>query len=398
MTGPMGRLMVRYGEIALKGKNRRDFEARLQRNLAAAARPYGGEISREHARFFVTAPGDNLEALANRLARVFGVVSLSPVLECDLNLEEIKDVALALTATCARGQASFAVAARRANKRFPHTSPELNRILGRHLQETYPHLQVDLTNPDFTIFVEIGQRKAHLYGEKLAGPGGLPLGITGRALLLLSGGIDSPVAGWLAMKRGLYIEALHCHSYPLTSSRSREKAVDLARALARYSGKMTLHNVSVTAIQKALRLQCPENLAIILLRRMMLRLAEAACTQRNLEALVTGENLGQVASQTLESMTVISRVTSLPLLRPLVTMDKHEIVSRASEIGTYEISIRPYEDCCTLFVPPSPVTKPREEVVIRAEEALNIPSLIEEALSSLETTILLGNGTGPGAA
>lgn len=378
-------IMVRYGEIALKGKNRGQFEQQLQRNLKAVVKDLSGEVERLHGRFMVTGPAENRDQMLEALSRVFGVVSVSPVTEAALDIDEIKKAAAATVKKIAPGQQSFKVSSRRSNKRFAYDSPELNQLIGAHLLESFPELTVDLHNPGFKLTLEIGFSSAYLFLEQHPGPGGLPVGITGRGLLLLSGGIDSPAAGWMAMKRGLGIEALHFHSFPFTSRHSQQKAVDLSRKLARYSGKVALHMISVTEIQKELRSKCPEDLGVILLRRMMLRLAERLSQERKLQVLVTGENLGQVASQTLESINVIGKATQMLILRPLITYDKSDIIEVAQKIDTYDVSILPYEDCCTVFVPKSPVTKPKIAVVKRYEENVEMEKLLDDAYATLES-------------
>ncbi len=378
-------IMVRYGEIALKGKNRGQFEQQLQRNLKAVVKDLSGEVERLHGRFMVTGPAENRDQMLEALSRVFGVVSVSPVTEAALDIDEIKKAAAAAVAKIAPGQQSFKVSSRRANKRFAYDSPELNQLIGAHLLESFPELTVDLHNPGFKLTLEIGFSSAYLFLEQHPGPGGLPVGITGRGLLLLSGGIDSPAAGWMAMKRGLGIEALHFHSFPFTSRHSQQKAVDLSRKLARYAGKVALHMISVTEIQKELRSKCPEDLGVILLRRMMLRLSERLSQERKLQVLVTGENLGQVASQTLESIDVISQATQMLILRPLITYDKSDIIKVAQKIDTYDVSILPFEDCCTVFVPKSPVTKPKIAVVERYEENVELEKLLDDAYATLES-------------
>jgi tRNA uracil 4-sulfurtransferase len=382
------KVMVRYGEIALKGKNRNQFEQQLHQNLKAAVREHNASISRLHGRFIVTGPAEYKDQILKQLSRVFGVVSVSEVWETDLDLEMIKNKSAEIVNLVPPGSQTFKIVTRRANKKFPYPSPEMNRLLGSHLQQLFPSLIVNLKQPSFKIYLEIGFDKAYLYLDSLSGPGGLPVGITGRSLLLLSGGIDSPTAGWLAMKRGLTVEALHFHSFPFTGRRSQEKAVELCRKLAQYSGKIPLHIVSVTNIQKEFKANCPDELAIILLRRMMLRLAEIVSEKRNLKALVTGENLGQVASQTLESITVIAKAIEMLVLRPLVGMDKRDIIELAKRIDTYDISIQPYEDCCTLFMPRKPVTKPKIEIIEKFEAGLDIETMLEEAISSIETVIV----------
>ena len=382
------KILIRYGEIALKGKNRRYFETALMQNLKRAVRDLPVTVQRIQGRFMATAPENFQSAAMDRLGKVFGIVSISLVTPAALEMETIKTAAVKLTRTLPEQLNTFKIETRRPNKSFPLSSPEINRELGAHLLQQFPYLKVDVHQPAFQLFVEISTQEAYLYHDSMRGPGGLPLGVTGKSMLLLSGGIDSPVAGWMAMKRGLIVEALHFHSYPLTSTRSQEKAVDLCRAMARYSNPVALHMISLTAIQKEIRAKCPEELGIILLRRMMVRIAEKLSIRRGLKALVTGESLGQVASQTLESMEVISAVTRMLILRPLVTMDKHEIISRAKEIDTYSISIRPFEDCCTLFVPSHPVTRPTAGRVEAAEAVLNVEELCREALESLQTQII----------
>jgi len=382
------KIMVRFGEIALKGKNRHQFELKLQRNLQAAVKDCHGEVKKMHGRFMVIGPEENRHMILDRLKNIFGIVSFSPVEETDPELEKIKELACKVVEKRTSGGIKFKVDTRRPNKQFPYPSPEVNRILGAHLQENFQDLVVDLTNPDFTVSIEISYEKAYVYMERIAGPGGLPVGITGRSLLLLSGGIDSPVAGWLAMKRGLALEALHFHSFPFTSRHSQEKAVDLCRKLARGCEKIPLHMISVANIQKALKTNCPDELGIILLRRMMMRLAERLSEQRGLQALVTGESLGQVASQTMESIAVVEKATDMLVLRPLLGMDKKEIVDLGIAVDTYDISIRPYEDCCTVFLPENPVTRPKLAVIENYESNLDIEGLLNDALNSLETTII----------
>ncbi len=383
------KILVRYGEIALKGKNRGQFEQQLHRNLKEAVRDAGGTVTRLHGRFIIEGEEEERDRMLQNLSRVFGVVSLSHVYETELDRQAIEALALNMVREAMpHGHKSFRVETRRANKDFPYTSPEFSGLLGFHIQQHYPELTVDLKNPSLTISVEIGYKNAFLYMDRLPGPGGLPVGVTGRALLLLSGGIDSPVAGWLSMKRGLTIEALHFHSFPFTGKHAQEKTVDLCRKLTAYTHKIALHMINVAAIQKELRAQCPDELGIILLRRMMLRLASTLCAERDLQAVITGDNLGQVASQTLESLDTISRAVDMLILRPLLGMDKSEIIALATAIDTYETSIRPYEDCCTVFLPKKPVTRPKIEIVEKYEEGLDMNSLPAKAMESLETRIV----------
>ena len=387
------KFLVRYGEIALKGRNRGEFEQQLHRNLKGAVEDYSAEVERMHGRFMVSGPEANRAGMLENLSRVFGVVSLSSTWEAKLDFEIIKIRAAEIFGQPSAANTSFKVASRRANKKFPYTSPEINQLLGGHLLEKQPGLKVDLHNPDIILNVEIGYKSAYLYLDKIAGPGGLPVGITGKSLLLLSGGIDSPVAGWLAMKRGLSLEAVHFHSFPYTSRHSSDKALELCKKLARYGGKIPLHMINVAEIQKTLRLECPPEMGIILLRRMMYRLAQLVCEKRHLQALVTGENLGQVASQTLESIEVISKATDMLVLRPLVSFDKIEIVSIARDIDSFDISVLPYEDCCTIFLPKSPVTKPKLEVVENFEKRLDISTMLDQALQTAELHVVKRSST-----
>ena len=381
-------ILIRYGEIALKGKNRRYFEDRLLQNLKNAVKERSARVARLHGRFMAFCPEEERKNTLTRLRKVFGVVALSEIRPAKLEMDAIKETAAELVQAMPEHLDTFKVETRRPNKNFPLTSPEINRIIGAFLLEKFPRLKVDVHDPSFRLHIEISHKEAFFYHDSIPGPGGLPVGVSGKSLLLLSGGIDSPVAGWLAMKRGLAIEAVHFHSFPYTSRRSREKAVDLCRTLALYCGEIPLHMVSVTAIQQELRSRCPEELGIILLRRMMLRAAEAISRRRGLQALVTGESLGQVASQTLESMEAIGSATGLLILRPLLGMDKYEIINRAEAIETYGISIRPYEDCCTLFVPRHPVTRPTTGRVEEAEAGLDIGGLLRGALDEVETVII----------
>ncbi len=381
-------ILIRFGEIALKGKNRRYFENALLQNLKNAVQDMPAQIKRMHGRFTATCSENDTAAVVDRLSKVFGVTSLSQVSPAALELEAIKAKAVEVVRSLPEHMNTFKVETRRPNKNFPFTSPEVNRHVGAHLLQHCPGLKVDVHRPSFILFIEIGMQAAYLYHNSVQGPGGLPVGVTGKGMLLLSGGIDSPVAGWMAMKRGLSLEALHFHSFPFTSKRSQEKAIELCRRLSCYSGPVPLHMVNVAGIQKEIRARCPEELGIILLRRMMIRITEAVCRQRGIRAIVTGESLGQVASQTLESMEVISAVTRLLILRPLLALDKHEIVEKAEAIDTYPVSIRPFEDCCTLFVPRHPVTRPNLARVEQAEQNLEIDRLLQEARESMETQII----------
>ncbi|MCG8401877.1 MAG: tRNA 4-thiouridine(8) synthase ThiI [Firmicutes bacterium] len=379
--------LVRYGEIGLKGKNRPQFERRLMDNISRALKKLGpARVSRVYGRLLAeseAAPALVLE----QLQRVFGIVGVSPVLRLPLEEEAIVAGALQALGDAAGGlrpapetPVTFKVEARRSNKHFPLTSPELNGVVGGYLLENYPGLKVDVHDPVIKVRVEIREKNAFVYAADVPGVGGLPVGASGRALLLLSGGIDSPVAGWMAMKRGIEIEAVHFHSFPFTGEKSLEKVRDLCRILTNYTARIKLHVVHFTDIQKEIQAQSPEELRVTVMRRMMYRLSTRIAARREALALVTGESVGQVASQTLESLHVINQVTGLPVLRPLVGMDKQEIIQRAQQIGTFATSVLPYEDCCTLFLPKHPATRPNPEQAARAEEPLALEELLAGAL------------------
>ncbi|NLL47789.1 MAG: tRNA 4-thiouridine(8) synthase ThiI [Firmicutes bacterium] len=377
-------LLVRYGELSLKGRNRKTFEDLLLTNMRArlADLPHG-RITKTFGRIYLETK-DNWADLAERLQGVFGIVSVSPVLKRDLDLEDIQEGA-SLIIQDTPGK-TFKVEARRPNKSFPLTSPEICRALGGHVLRNFPHLSVDVHQPDFVLNVEIRQEGAFLYSQVIPCLGGLPAGSSGKGLLLLSGGIDSPVAGFLSMKRGVSLEGLHFYSYPFTSERSKAKVVELASRLAPYNSRGTfkLWIAYFTEIQKALQLSSHQTLSITLMRRFMLRIATKLAEREKALALITGDSLGQVASQTMESIHVINAVTTTPVFRPLIGLDKQEIIDLSVKIGTYETSILPYEDCCTVFVPTNPATRPRLEKVLEAEAELDVDGLIEEALAKTE--------------
>lgn len=381
-------LLVRYGELSLKGRNRKTFEDLLLNNIRSslAGIPHG-RITKTFGRIYLETR-DNWEELAAKLQTVFGIVSVSPVLKRDLNLEQIMaGAAIVVQDTAGK---TFKVEARRPNKSFPIASPELCRTLGGHILQSFSHLTVDVHNPDFILNVEIRLEGAFLYSQVIPCPGGLPAGSSGKGLLLLSGGIDSPVAGFLSMKRGVKIEGLHFHSYPFTSERSKEKVIELAKRLAPYNGNgsLKLWMAYFTEIQKELQKSSYPSLSITLMRRFMLRIAAALAEREKAFALITGDSLGQVASQTMESIHTINAVTSTPIYRPLIGLDKQEIINLSVKIGTYETSILPYEDCCTVFVPKNPATRPKLEQVLRAEEELDVLGLIAESLEKTEVMMI----------
>lgn len=389
-------LLVRYGEIGLKGGNRHLFENKLMDNMRRSlGRDIPSRVRREYGRLFVELEqGDQSEDALDRLRRVFGIVAINPALRVPLDMDAIEAAAVRLVRSSAEGPRTFRVTSRRPNKQFPLTSQRVNEIIGGALLRSVPDLSVNLTEPDVTVFVELRDKAAYVYVDQVDGPGGLPVGASSKALLLLSGGIDSPVAGWMAQKRGIALEAIHFHSPPFTSERAKQKAVDLSEALARWGAPIPLHVVHFTDVQTALHTDVPDALGMTVMRRFMVRIAAEIARRRETPALVTGESVGQVASQTLESMAAINAVTTTPILRPLVGFDKHEIIERAEGIGTYDISIRPYDDCCTLFVPERPATKPGIAETEAAERRLDVEGLVQEAVERTETTVIGGKPVG----
>jgi thiamine biosynthesis protein ThiI len=382
-------ILLRYGELALKGKNRTDFENQLIGNIRAKLDKYPDiRVTRTFGRLFVE-PGEHpVEPLLEELKTVFGLVGMSPAIRVESDWERIKEAALELVKGLGDGERTFKVVAKRSDKSFPIPSQEMNHRLGGFLLKTVPGLKVDVHHPDLTLHVEVRNKVTYVYGNDIPGPGGLPVGVSGRVMLLLSGGIDSPVAGYLALKRGAELHAVHFHSYPYTSERAKQKVVDLAQILTRFGGTIHLHVVPFTEIQTEINKHCDRSYSITVMRRFMLRISEALAKKHRALALVTGESLGQVASQTLESMNAINDVTNMPILRPVIGMDKHEIMDIARRIGTYETSILPYEDCCTVFLPKSPKTRPDKEVAAREEARLDVERLVREAVDGTETLVL----------
>jgi len=395
----MAAFLLRYGEIALKGQNQGVFLETLTRNVARAIEDLGPcDVRATFGRVHVTVAADTAAAI-ERLRKVFGVVSLSPIREVGLDRTAITTAAVAMAeeATGRRPEiATFKVATRRADKRFPLTSMETSSEVGRAIRERLPQLAARMRDPDLLLQIELRDR-AYLATETIPGPGGLPYGTGGRVLALISGGIDSPVAAWYAARRGAVITAVHFHSFPFTSERAKEKVVDLCRALVEYTGPLELWVVHFTEVQRAIQQQVPDAFRVLVMRRMMMRICDRLAPRLGVQALVTGESLGQVASQTLESLAAINAATRLPVLRPLIGADKTEIMARASAIGTYGISIRPFDDCCSLFVPSHPRTQPALDEVDRAEAALAVDRLVEGALASSDVLRISRQGIAPAA-
>jgi len=384
-------LLVRYAEIHLKGLNRPFFERGLMKRISLALRPRNVRVVREQGRVFVFGlPEDAIDEAADKLTRVFGIHSVSPALAVEKDWDAIVGAANALVAKRIEGleQASFKVIARRADKRFSMRSQEICRTLGGLLLEAFPVLRVDVHEPDFYVGVEIRQDQAFLFAEERLGVGGMPVGTNGHAMLLISGGIDSPVAGYMIAKRGVRISAVHFYSYPYTSERAREKVAELTHILAGFAGEVTLYLVPFTEIQLAIYEKCPQSETTVLMRRLMMQISEKIAVSCGAQALITGESIGQVASQTIESLTVTNDAVAMPVFRPLIGFDKEEIVERAKAIGSYDTSILPFEDCCTVFVPQHPVTKPKLEDLRRSEGLVDFAPMIEKAIAETEVRVI----------
>ena len=383
-----GVILCRYGELFLKSGNRRRFERVLCDNIRAAVAGFAGaEVISTHGRTLVRVRPDDVEDAAGRLERIFGLVSFSVArrVSADAELEAIGAAAVtAAEAAIARDRpVSFKVESRRGDKRFPVTSLEISRRVGGRVHMA-TGLKVDVHTPALTIGIEVATGHAFVYAGTRAAPGGLPVGASGRALLLLSGGIDSPVAGWLAAKRGLALDAVYFHSPPYVGEKSRDKVLTLGRKLARWQALRSVTVVPFTDVQKRLRAAGPGELAVVLYRRMMMRIADAVADQLGATALVTGENLGQVASQTIDNLGTIENAARRLVLRPLVTYDKVETTALAQRIGTYETSILPFDDCCSLFVSPHPATRARVEDAAKAEAKLDLAAEVAAAVAASE--------------
>ena len=379
--------LLKLGEIVLKGMNRRNFERQLTSNLSRRLRPYGNlEISMVQSTIYVEPADENcdLERAREACGTVFGIVSMCRCRACEKNLDAIYEGIINYLGDELAGQRSFKVESKRADKHFALNSIQISQEIGGRLAEAFPQVAVDVHHPAYTVFVEVRERAAYVHGPSVPGAGGLPTGVGSKAALLLSGGIDSPVAGYMMAKRGMEIECIHFFSYPYTSLLAKEKVLELARLLCRYCGRMTVDIVGFTEIQEAIRAQCPEEYFTLIMRRFMMRIAERLGQDHGCRCLVTGESLGQVASQTMEAIAVTNAVCREPVFRPLIGMDKEEIVTIARKIGTMETSILPYEDCCTVFTPKHPKTKPNLKAVEEAEQKMEMEALINRALEQVE--------------
>ena len=388
--------LIKYGEIGVKGKNRYLFENALVQQIKYALKRIDGDfhVHKAEGRVYVDASGDyDYDEVIDNLRTVFGISGICPMIFAeDEGFDKLKvfvtDHMKKVYSGVPEGT-TFKVYARRSNKRYPLDTMEVNALLGEAILDAMPALKVDVHNPDITLFVEV-REKIYVYSEIIPGPGGMPVGTGGKAMLLLSGGIDSPVAGYMIAKRGVKIDAVYFHAPPYTSERARQKVIDLAKKVSRYTGPIYLHIINFTDIQLAIYEKCPQDELTIIMRRYMMRIAETIAKETGCLGLITGESIGQVASQTLASLAVTNEVCTLPVFRPCIGMDKLEIVDLSQKIDTYETSILPYEDCCTIFVAKHPVTKPSLEIIAKHEHNLDevIDDLVKTALDTRETIIV----------
>lgn len=385
-------LLVRYGELTLKGTNRKMFVNQLKDNVKRALIPLRGyHVKGKRDRMYIElSPEADINEIIQRLSKVYGIKSISPVIKIDKNEEKINQSAIQLSQDFVKGS-TFKVDVKRVDKSFRLDTYELQRQVGGAILKENNNITVNVKNPDYEIKIEVRMDAIYIYEKVIAGAGGLPVGTGGKTLLMLSGGIDSPVAGIEVMKRGVTVEAIHFHSPPFTSEKAKDKVIELTRILAERVGPIKLHLVPFTEIQKQINKVVHPRYTMTSTRRMMMRISDKVVHQINANAIVNGENLGQVASQTLKSMYAINHVTATPVLRPLLTLDKEDIIKKAKELGTFETSIQPYEDCCTIFTPKNPVTEPDFDKVVKYESIFNFDEMIENAVENIETLTINQN-------
>ncbi len=381
-------ILAKYGEIILKGGNRPRFESILLNNIRNSLKNVAEtKVRLAQATVYVDVEdSDKTDIVIDRLSKIFGIVSITRAVVCEKDIDDIKSKAKEYLKSSLTDGKRFKVEAKRSDKAFPFTSPQICMEVGGYLDDEYPRIIVDVHNPDVTVKVEVRDFGAYVYADedKIQGQGGMPIGTGSKATLLLSGGIDSPVAGHMISKRGVEIDAVNFFSFPYTSERAKEKVIELAGIIARYTSKINLYIVPFTEIQLQIRDKCPEEHLTLVMRRFMMRIAERIARKNKSKALITGESVGQVASQTLAALDVTNSAVDMPVLQPLIGMDKQEVIDRANAIGTYETSILPYEDCCTVFTPKHPTTNPKRESIEKSEARLDVETLIEAALAGVE--------------
>ncbi|WP_425449389.1 tRNA uracil 4-sulfurtransferase ThiI [Dethiothermospora halolimnae] len=378
---------VSFGEIILKGANRSFFVNKLMKHIRRVTREFGSpRVYKGHGKVFIEVNEENIDDIVNRVKKVFGIVYVSPCYRIGKEVEEIEKYSLLATKEAKKNRDinTFKVKCKRVDKNFPIKSMEMARELGGKILNEIEDISVDVHNPDLYVYVDIRSDYCYIYTERVKGYGGLPLGTNGKGLLLLSGGIDSPVAGFMIAKRGVAINAIHYHSYPFTSERAEEKVKKLAEILSIYCGEFNIYSVNILDIQKEINEKCPEDEMTILSRRFMMKIAERIARENDIDALITGESLGQVASQTMKGLNVTNSAVDIPIFRPLIGMDKTDIIEISRDIETYETSILPFEDCCTVFLPKHPVTRPRLEDIEESERLLDVEGLIDNAVKQME--------------
>ncbi len=384
--------IVRCGEIALKGKNKPYFERMLSEKIKRNLKKFKEiEVVRNEGLIFVYSNKETKKAnIVREICKVFGVASVSPAVECESDLKEIEVRAVEYMNALSLGEEvkTFKVEAKRADKEFPIKSPEIARLIGGKILASCDPISVNVHDPDINLYIDVRRDKTYIFHEKIEGHAGLPIGSNGKGVVLLSGGIDSPVAAFLMAKRGMLIEAVHFHSYPYTSERAKEKVIDLARIISQYTGNIKIHMVNILPIQEMIVENCPPQETTIIVRRFMMRISEKIANEVGALALITGENLGQVASQTAHGLVSTDDVTTIPVFRPLIALEKVDIIEKAREIGTFETSILPFEDSCTVFLPKHPTTRPQKERIRESETSLNIEKMVNAAIENSELIIV----------
>lgn len=382
-------ILIKLGEVVLKGLNRHTFEEVLLGNIRRRVGDLGGFSVREAQSTVTVSPLDDsadLDAAADRIRHVFGIAAFSRAREVEKNMEAIREGAAEYLREPLSSVKTFKVESKRSDKRFPLTSPQISADLGGFLLERFPNLSVDVNHPEFIVRAEVRDRAAYVHGNPERGAGGIPVGTGGKAAVLISGGIDSPVASWMMARRGVELTAVHFASPPYTSERAEQKVADLLARVSRYAGRMTMFTVPFAKVQEEIMAKCPEELFTVIMRRFMMRAAEQIARSEGCGALITGESLGQVASQTLQAIACTDEAASMPVFRPLIGMDKVEIISYANRIDTFELSILPYEDCCTVFTPKHPRTKPVLKYILQAEQKLDCDALIADCVARVKRT------------
>lgn len=390
-------ILVKLGEMVLKGLNRKTFEAVLLKNIKRRLSGLGGfevRVAQSTVYIMPLEDGMDLEPAVERVRKIFGIATFSRACVAEKNMDSILNAAGAYLADTLNAARTFKVESKRSDKSFPLNSPQISAAAGEYLLQAFPHLSVDVHEPDVVVTVEIRDFGAYVRGGVIQGAGGIPVGTGGRAAVLISGGIDSPVAAWCMAKRGVELTAVHFASPPYTSERAEQKVVDLLEKVSEYAGRMRMYTVPFAHVQEQIMEKCPEDLFTLIMRRFMMRVTERIAREQDCEAMITGESLGQVASQTIKAIACTDAVAGMPVFRPLIGMDKAEIVQISRKIETFPISIEPYEDCCTIFTPKHPRTRPSLEQVEAAEQALDAEALIQECLSNLKMTKIYGYTAG----